>query len=131
MGKKDVRIEVLDTNVLIRFLIGDVPEQKFQAAVWFQEARKQKRSILVLPIVIAEASYVLESFYKNDRREIAESLETFVSQRWLRVESRRELLALWIWYRGGMHFVDSFLLAWSHMHKATVLSFDQKILRKN
>ena len=122
---------ILDTNVLLRFLVGDVPTQQSQAETWFEEARNKKRSILVTPLVVAEACFVLDSFYKKDREEIAEALETFVSQRWLRVDSRRELMRLWPWYRQGLHFVDSFLLAWSNVHNGDVLSFDQRIIRQS
>ena len=34
--------ELLDTNVLLRFLVGDSPAQKVQAEKWFAEAEKGK-----------------------------------------------------------------------------------------
>lgn len=123
--------EILDTNVLVRFLVGDTPAHQRQAEAWFEEARNRKRTLVVDPIVIAETSFVLESVYKKDRQEIADALEVFVSQRWLRVESRRELVALWMWYRRGLHFVDSFLLAWSQIHHGEVLTFDKKLAKQS
>jgi len=122
--------EFLDTNVLLRFLVDDVPTQNKQAQDFFDSARDGKKKIVVLPIIIAEASFVLESFYKKDRYEIANALELFVSQRWLRVESRRELLALWQWYRQGLHFVDSFLLASVYVHSGKILTFDRQLARR-
>lgn len=116
--------EILDTNVLLRFLVGDDKKQLEQAKAWFIQAEKGKRTIVVKALVVAEACFVLESCYGRSRKEIAETMEVFLSQRWLQVEDREELLNLWSWYRQGLHFVDSFLLSWVKIHRAQLLSFD-------
>ena len=121
---------ILDTNVILRFLVGDNKEQQKLAIKWFKESESGKREIFVPSIVVAEASFVLETFYKKSRAEIAEALEVFLSQRWLKVEKREVLVGLWIWYRLGFHFVDSFLLSWSKINKYQVLTFDKQILKK-
>lgn len=123
--------DVLDTNVLVRFLVGDNIAQKKQAEQWFKEGESGKRKIVVLPIIVAEASFVLESFYKKQREDIANAFEIFLSQRWLQVMERDALLSLWNEYRNGLHFVDSFLLAWARCNEGHVLTFDQGLLRSN
>ena len=85
---------------------------------------------MVIPLVIAETCFVLESFYKKQRIEIAEAMEIFLAQRWLEVQEREVLLSLWPWYRKELHFVDSFLLAWAQTHTGDILTFDQSLLRK-
>ncbi len=121
---------VLDTNVLLRFLVGDLPQQQKRAEQWFKEAEVGRRAIIVTPIVIAEASFVLESFYKQAREAIATALEVFVSERWLRVEERDVLQRLWTDYRAGLHFVDSYLNAWARTRGCEILTFDQKLARR-
>jgi predicted nucleic-acid-binding protein len=125
-----MKIELLDTNVLLRFLVGDNKNQQETAKQWFKEAEQRKRIIAVVPIVVAETAFVLESFYKKSRQEIADALELFVSQKWLRVEDREVLIRVWPRYCQGFHFVDSFLLAWTQAHSGTILSFDQKLSKK-
>lgn len=122
--------EILDTNVLLRFLVGDNQKQRQQAEQWLKEAEQRERKIVVAPLVVAEACFVLESFYKKQRKEIADALEVLIAQRWLQVEEREVMLSLWLWYRQGLHFVDSFLLAWAQAYKGTILTFDQSLLRK-
>ena len=122
--------EILDTNVLLRFLVGDNKQQHQEAERWFKEAEQRKRKIVLVPLVVAEACFVLESFYKKQRKEIAEALEVFLAQRWFGVEEREVLLSLWAWYRKGLHFVDSFLLAWAQTHQGTILTFDQSLSKK-
>lgn len=122
--------EVLDTNVLLRFLVGDNEKQHAQAERWLKEAETGKKTIVILPIVIAEAAFVLESFYKRSRVEIVRSLLVFISQRWLEVHDRDTLSKMWSWYEQRFHFVDSFLLAWSQVNEGAILTFDADIRKK-
>lgn len=123
--------EILDTNVLVRFLVGDNQKQRAQAEQWFKEAEARKRRVVVTPIVVAETAFVLESFYHKSRVEIARSLLVFISQHWFDVRDREILLRLWTWYEQGFHFVDSFLLAWSQVNDGRVLTFDADIRKKS
>ncbi len=118
---------LLDTNVLVRFLVGDNTTQQSQAQEWFKEAQRGKRTIVVTPIVIAETSFVLESYYKQSRDGIASALEVFVAQKWLDVEDRVALQQLWSDYRRGLHFVDSYLLARAHRSGSPLLTFDRQL----
>ncbi|MBI2426942.1 MAG: PIN domain-containing protein [Candidatus Kerfeldbacteria bacterium] len=118
---------LLDTNVLVRFLVADHAEHHKQAEKWFHEAEQGTRSIVVTSLVIAETTFVLESFYKLQRSNIARTLEVFVSQRWLKVEERSVLRTLWAPYRAGLHFVDSYLLARAALSNETILTFDKKL----
>lgn len=122
---------ILDTNVLVRFLVGDNKEHQDQAARWFNEAEKGSREIVIDPVVIAETTFVLESFYKLTRDSIASAMEVFLSQRWLEVREREALLDLWHYYREGLHFVDSYCLAWAQNIGASVLSFDKKVKNRS
>jgi predicted nucleic-acid-binding protein len=122
-------IEIVDTNVILRFLVGDDKLQRKQALDWFKAAESGKRKLLIKPIVVAESCFVLESFYKKTRSDIAGSLETFLSQKWLMVDEREVLLSMWKWYRQDLHFVDSFLIAWASIHSSSVLTFDKRLIK--
>ena len=122
--------DILDTNVLLRFLVGDNKKQQQQAKKWFSQAEKGKREIIVKPLVVAEACFVLESFYHQERDKIANAFEIFLSQRWLKVDERETLLNLWSLYRQNLHFVDSFLLAWIKVNRGGILTFDQQMLKR-
>lgn len=122
---------ILDTNVLLRFLVGDNAAQQKRAEHWLKEAADGKRIIIVSAIVIAEACFVLESFYRHSRGEIADALEVFLAERWLHVEDRDILLGIWPWYRQGAHFVDSFLCAKAQTENAEILTFDKKLSKQS
>ncbi len=118
---------ILDTNIIVRFLVKDHAIHYSQAVQWFAEAERGKRDIRVSPLVIAETSFVLESFYKLKRSDIADALEVFVGQRWFDIEERDVLLYAWHYYRKGLHFVDSYLKAWSKLNNCDILTFDKEL----
>ncbi len=120
---------LLDTNVILRFLVTEDTAQRQKAIEWFTEAEAGDRSIIVTPLVVAETSFVLESYYKVERSVIADQLEVFVSQRWLEVEERQILQGLWSDYRKGMHFVDSYLRARALFDERKLLTFDRQTLK--
>lgn len=118
---------LLDTNVLIRFLVGDNKEQQEQSFDWFKDAQKGKIKIIITTIVIAEACFVLESFYKISKNKIAEKMELIISQRWISVQDKSTLAKTLSHYKNGLHFVDGFLMALAKEHNADILTFDKKI----
>ena len=69
----------IDTNVIVRLLTRDDPEQ-FDAAVRLVKASGPDRLLFVNPIVIVETIWVLERIYKTDRatarKQVAGLLDT-------------------------------------------------------
>ena len=122
-------IEVVDTNILVRLLVGDIKKQEEKAVDIFRDAEIGKRKLLIKSTVVAETCYVLESYYKKTREEITGALSVLLIQKWLKVDERRVLSGVWQWYLKGFHFVDSYLIAWSKVNKGKILTFDKKLSR--
>lgn len=123
-------IEMVDTNILVRMLIGDVKDQKVKAITIFEQAEKGKRKLSIKSVVLAETCFVLESFYKKNREVIAGALKILLSQKWLIIEERKIMQNTWKWYLKGFHFVDSYLLASTEINGEKILSFDKKLMNK-
>ncbi len=121
---------ILDTNVLVHFLLGDNETQKTKAIKWFREATNGEREIVVKPAIIAEAVYVLESYYGQSRNQIMASMFPFLAMPVLVVDERDVLLSLWNDYLSGLHFIDAYLLACSRAVNGDILSFDKQLLGK-
>ena len=121
---------VVDTNVLIRYLVRDHEDHYQQAVKWFTQATAGSIELEVKALVVAEAVFVLQSFYQQKRDPIAESFEVLLSQRWLLIENREALLGAFNWYRQGLHFVDSYLISCAHQGSCEILTFDQKLKAK-
>jgi predicted nucleic-acid-binding protein len=63
----------LDTNVVLRFLLDDVPEQTKKAAEIIE-----KEKVYVTDVVVVEAIYVLEKTLQLARKDIAELVTSFL-----------------------------------------------------
>ena len=79
---------------------------------------------------LKEAIEISRKYCYVQSPEIAESMEIFLSQKWLKVEDRQPLLSMWEWYRENLHFVDSYLLACSKLGKSKILTFDKALSKK-
>lgn len=67
-------MKALDTNILVRFLTGDDPEQAQIVLDTFTSAEKEKTKLFVPVAVILETVWVLESAYEIPRDEIIEAI---------------------------------------------------------
>ncbi len=129
MGRK-ITHYLLDTNVLVRYLVRDEESQYQQVVNWLKDAEDGKMKIIIPTIVVAETCFVLESFYKKQRDEISDSMVVFLSQRWMAVPDRDILLSLWGNFKNGLHFVDSFLLSLAERENYKLLTFDKKLQKR-
>lgn len=120
-----------DTNVLLRFLVGDERTQHNLAVTMFREAEAGKIELIILPIIVAEVCFVLNKFYKKTYVEIADAMESLLTPTWLEIEHKDSLRGMWGNYREGMHFVDSFILAIKKYESCDLFSFDKKLMRKS
>jgi predicted nucleic-acid-binding protein len=65
---------IIDTNILVRFLVGDDEQQQKAAVRLFREAD----SIIIPTLVFCESVWVLRSRYKNAPRDIAAQIDGIV-----------------------------------------------------
>ena len=72
---------LVDTNILIRHLTGDPPEQASRASRYL----KQAEQLLLPDLILAEVAYVLESYYEVERSQVAEALRSILAFRAIRV----------------------------------------------
>ena len=117
----------LDTNVLVRHLTGDPPEQARRATRYLQHA-----DTLLLPdLILAEVAYVLESYYEAPRHQVAEALRSTLAFRAIRVVDGPLLLrAVEVYEVHGLDYADAYLVASAERTGVGVVaSFDRAIDR--
>lgn len=64
----------IDTNVLVRVLVADDPEQTATACRLLERAEAEGATVFVPVVVVAETAWVLRSVYHFGRRDIAAAL---------------------------------------------------------
>jgi len=121
-----VKIFIADTNVFLRFLTNDVPEQAERIERWFREAEKGKARFVVLQITAVEILFQLEHWYRFSRSQAVDKLISLFSPSWLEIEDKEAILTALNFYKDfQIDFVD--ILTWSIAKKRhlSILSFDK------
>jgi predicted nucleic acid-binding protein len=117
----------VDTNVLVRHLTGDPPPQAARATRYL----RRTADLLLADLILAEVTYVLESFYETPRAQVAETLRAVLAFPAIRVVDV-ELLqrSVEIYDVHGLDFADAYLVASAERSGIGVIaSFDRTIDR--
>ena len=117
----------VDTNVLVRHLIGDPPKMAARATAYFQ----RESELLVADLIVAETIYVLESFYEVARPEISEAMRALIVMESVSVIDAPLLLrAVEIYEYERLDFTEAYLIASAESTGVMqVASFDRSIDR--
>ena len=117
-----------DTNVLIRILTGDPPDQAESAARALDAAAAGGFTVIVPDLVVAEVAYVLASS-GIPADEAAGLIERLLALKGVEVADERLLRdALTLWSGGRLDFADAYLAALGRrIRDAGVLSFDRDL----
>ena len=116
----------VDTNVLIRAILGDDPKQSPLA----RRAMEKARDILVPVTVVIEVAWVLKSVGWN-RTQVHEALSTLAMQPTVHIDRAAEVLAaLEAFKEGPADFVDYLVLYQAKSQGAQkLLTFDRKLAK--
>ena len=83
----------LDTNVLIRYLTQDDPDQSAKATRFIEHQLTVHNPGYICLVVMAETAWVLERSYRRTAIQVAEALERLLRAETLIVESEQEVFA--------------------------------------
>lgn len=117
----------LDTNVLVRYLVGDDATQQEEARRFIEETCSPERPGYIHPVMLCELAGVLHSAYGASRDDIAGALRLLLRVRSLIVldeELVREALGLYEGHQVG--FADAFLhAAYRNAGSGGLVTFDR------
>lgn len=117
---------LVDTNVLLRFLLKDDQKLYQQAKKYLLRAKDGQVSLILLPQVIFEIDYFLRGVYSLSRKESSEILSTLVQSPDLEVKERKTLIrAVEIYKKLNVDLFDIYLYLRAKEEKAKILSFDK------
>lgn len=117
----------VDTNVLVRHLVGDPPDMAARATAYL----RKETGLLVADLIVAETVYVLESFYEVARPEISEAMRALITMESVSVVDAPLLLrTLEIYEYDRLDFAEAYLVASAESTNVMqVASFDRSIDR--
>lgn len=117
----------VDTNVLVRHLTGDPNEMAVRATAFLLS----EPELLLTDLVAAETVYVLESFYKAPRDEIAQAIRSLVAfESIICVDPALLLRAAEVYETDRIDFAEAYLVACAESTGVgKVASFDRSLDR--
>ncbi len=117
----------VDTNILVRHLTGDPPEMAARATAYLTSASE----LFLVDLVVAETVYVLESFYKVDRAQIAMAMRSLIAfASIVTVDPALLLRAIEVFEIDRLDFAEAYLVANAETSGVdAVASFDRTIDR--
>jgi predicted nucleic acid-binding protein len=121
---------IIDTNILIRSVVLDIPDQADQVKVLLGRIAAGEVTGTVLPTVFLEVVFTLERQYGFPRGQVAEALLAILAMVGLRVIDRAQLMDATDIYRTrrGVSFADAYHSAMARdFHEGTIVSFDRKL----
>lgn len=117
----------VDTNILVRHLTGD-PSALAERATAFLASQSE---LYLADLIVAETIYVLESFYKAPRDQVAEAMRSLVAMRsMITVDPALLLRAIEVFEIDRLDFAEAYLVACAESTGVgAVASFDKAIDR--
>ncbi len=118
----------VDTNLFLRYLTNDIPEQADAVEELLRQAVDGKVMLVTSSLVIAEIVWVLESFYQQRREQIKQHILAILNTPGLEVAETEMLLAGIVWYaEKNVDFIDACNAVWALLHGVeTVCTFDRR-----
>lgn len=120
---------ILDTNVILRFLLGDAPELYEKAYRVFQWVEEGKLEVFLSDVVLSECVWVLEKFYGIPWEQIAKKL---LQADAVLTKTPKPALeeGLSIWETSPLDWTDALLVAKTTYKDTKLITFDGEIARK-
>ena len=115
---------VVDTNLLVRLLTKDDPNQAKRAAKIIES------DVIFIPkTVMLETEWVLRHAYEINKDAIIIGFQKIMGLPNVRVEDQQTVFQAISWYESGLDFADALHLA-SSMKADGFVTFDKKFIKK-
>ena len=123
-------VSLIDTNIIIRFLVGDHDEHLKIATEIFMQVENAEIEVEILDTVVMEALFVLIKFYKLPKAEVIADLKRLIALRGVVGDKILLIETLNIIEDKNIDFVDALICAKSRLQGYGKLSFDADVNKK-
>ena len=105
-------IALLDTNVLIRFLISENSKKYKRIYTFFESLERGDMRVELKLIVLFQVIFVLKSFYRVPKEHIVDGLKDILKYKGITVKEKKIVLqTLELWSKRNIEIVDCYLIA--------------------
>lgn len=111
---------LIDANVILRYLLNDIPEQADKAESVINQGS------FTLPEIIAEVVYLLTKLYKVPRNEIKSIVAPIFNE--VEIQNKEIIVnALFVFSETAFDFVDCIIISRKKLLNENVFTFDKKL----
>ena len=121
---------IIDTNIIIRFLIGDHKEHLIESTRIFEEIESGNLEVEILDVVLMEVLFVLTKFYNLPKADVVTDLKAILAMEGV-INSNKVILfeALSLFVDKNVDFVDALICTKSKLQGYEWLSFDRDVIK--
>ena len=130
-------IALLDTNVIVRFLVSDKSPKYKNLYSFFESLERGKMRVELKLIVLFQVIFVLKSFYKVPKLDISNGIMDLLKYKGITIKEKKIVnRTLELWQESSLEIVDCYLIACLEKDSQSILySYDRdfekfKITRK-
>ncbi len=118
----------VDTNIFLRYLTDDIPEQAQAVTALLKAAQAGRASLRTSALVIAEIVWTLESYYELPKGEIARLVLGILNTTGLAVEHDDIIAeAVVLYAETNVDYADAYNACWMRRHGLSdIYTFDRK-----
>ena len=114
---------LIDTNLIIRFLVND----DSQKATRVKKILQESNAVNILPdMVIAEIIWVLSSYYELDKASVISKIRALIHVKTIECNKTLMDLVLANWEKYNISFVDASLVSVAKIKGLDIYSYDFK-----
>ncbi|MEM1204713.1 MAG: type II toxin-antitoxin system VapC family toxin [Acidobacteriota bacterium] len=119
----------VDTNVLVRWLTADDPEQLEKVDRFVEKAVERKEPLHVDSIMLCELVWVLRRAYRFSREEVADAVAGLLSTRQFEIDGRDRVRRALADFRQGPGDFSDYLIAARNQHAgcSSTVTFDRAL----
>jgi predicted nucleic-acid-binding protein len=123
--KPPEKVYLIDTNVILRYLLDDHKLFSPRAKAFMQDVAKEVKKAELSPVVVVECVYVMEKFYEIPKNEVVDKLSRILNIKGIVNSDKSEILDALVKYENsGADIVDCILAAKSSPQRV-IVSFDK------
>jgi predicted nucleic-acid-binding protein len=119
------KVFLIDTNVILRYLLGDHKRFSPKAEAFMQDVANGLKKAELTSVVVTECVYVMDKFYEIPKNEIVDKLSRILNIKGIVNADKSEMLDALIKYENsGTDIVDCILAAKSSPQRV-IVTFDK------
>ena len=125
--KLQEKVYLIDTNIILRYLLGDHAEFSPKAEALMLDVSKGVKKAEILDVVIVECIYVMDKYYQIPKAEIVDKLSRILNFSGIANPDRSEILCALLKYENSNADIVDCILAARSSPANVVVSFDKDI----